>query len=424
MIKDKTVVICCAGMGSRLGKNIPKCLVEVDGKKIIERQLEQLRDVENIVVVVGYKGKVVEEFVKKIRSDIKVCYNNNYEKTATGASFILGSKLANTKYVIGLDGDLLVYPNDMESLLSLNHEYACGEQITTDFPMLMSVDENNNVTDFDRKNGNLEWSGITCLEKEHICDDAWYMCDVVKNALPVKAIEIRAKEIDTPNDLKEAERWIKNNYDHDKKEVINNFFKKRFDMEDNYLISRYHINDRDKYDVELISNYIDFNSNVLDLGCGTGILEDKLYNLVKHIDAVDKYQEFLNRAKKYKNVDYVCRNLSTYLTALKYDCVLMFGVTMYIDDDELNETLNNVRKMLNNDGTFIIKNQWGIDKELIVDNYSENLKSFYYSKYRKLDDMIKVLEKIGYRTEIYDIYPESFNKWDNTHEYAILCKNR
>ena len=32
----KHAVILAAGLGSRLGLNIPKCLVEIDGKKIIE----------------------------------------------------------------------------------------------------------------------------------------------------------------------------------------------------------------------------------------------------------------------------------------------------------------------------------------------------------------------------------------------------
>ena len=54
MIK-KTVIISCAGMGTRLGLNIPKCLVEINGKTLLEIQLQQLEDVEDVRIVVGYK---------------------------------------------------------------------------------------------------------------------------------------------------------------------------------------------------------------------------------------------------------------------------------------------------------------------------------------------------------------------------------
>lgn len=93
----------------------------------------------------------------------------------------------------------------------------------------------------------------------------------MKNILPAKTIHIRAKEVDTINDYNEAVRWVKNNYDNDL--LVDNFFKGRFNVSDNYLASRYSINDRDDFDINLISNYINSNSKIIDLGCGTGVLE-------------------------------------------------------------------------------------------------------------------------------------------------------
>ena len=67
MIK-KTVIISCAGMGTRLGKNLPKCLVKIsdNGLTLIETQLKQLENVDDIRVVVGYKKEMVIEKIKSI----------------------------------------------------------------------------------------------------------------------------------------------------------------------------------------------------------------------------------------------------------------------------------------------------------------------------------------------------------------------
>ena len=40
--ENTTVIISCAGMGTRLGIGMPKALVNVDGKPLIIRQLEML----------------------------------------------------------------------------------------------------------------------------------------------------------------------------------------------------------------------------------------------------------------------------------------------------------------------------------------------------------------------------------------------
>ncbi|VFS90048.1 putative sugar nucleotidyltransferase [Pseudomonas aeruginosa] len=46
-------VISAAGIGSRLGLNKPKCLVEVGGKTLLAQHLERLAEIPNVWVVVG-----------------------------------------------------------------------------------------------------------------------------------------------------------------------------------------------------------------------------------------------------------------------------------------------------------------------------------------------------------------------------------
>ena len=63
MKNNVSIVISCAGMGTRLGLCCTKALVEVEGKTLIERQLDMLKDYDDIRVVVGYQAEKVIELV-------------------------------------------------------------------------------------------------------------------------------------------------------------------------------------------------------------------------------------------------------------------------------------------------------------------------------------------------------------------------
>ncbi|MBQ2436026.1 MAG: NTP transferase domain-containing protein, partial [Bacteroidaceae bacterium] len=61
-------IILAAGMGKRLGeytKDNTKCMVQVNGVRLIDRMLTQLaaRDLSRVVIVVGYKK---DELIKYI----------------------------------------------------------------------------------------------------------------------------------------------------------------------------------------------------------------------------------------------------------------------------------------------------------------------------------------------------------------------
>ena len=60
----KHAIISAAGMGTRLGLNTPKCLLKFNGVSIIEHQLDLLRDVEDVRVVVGF----MEEDLHRLES--------------------------------------------------------------------------------------------------------------------------------------------------------------------------------------------------------------------------------------------------------------------------------------------------------------------------------------------------------------------
>ena len=70
-------MILAAGEGSRLypyTKEKPKCMVEIDGVSLIDRQLEVLKSegIDDIVIIGGYKSEMLK------RGDIKLKVNARY----------------------------------------------------------------------------------------------------------------------------------------------------------------------------------------------------------------------------------------------------------------------------------------------------------------------------------------------------------
>jgi choline kinase len=89
-------VILAAGVGSRLGETAgtcPKCLIDVGGKTIVERQITCLRagGVKEIVVVTGYEELQVRTFVGDRFDNIVFVNNPRYAETNTIYSLYLGA---------------------------------------------------------------------------------------------------------------------------------------------------------------------------------------------------------------------------------------------------------------------------------------------------------------------------------------------
>ena len=80
MSSIKNAIISAAGMGTRLGLNIPKCLLKFNGISIIEHQLKLLKDIESVRVVVGFMEEDVIKTVKFFRNDVIFVRNPDYQK--------------------------------------------------------------------------------------------------------------------------------------------------------------------------------------------------------------------------------------------------------------------------------------------------------------------------------------------------------
>lgn len=122
-------IILAAGMGKRLGehtKDNTKCMVKVNGVRLIDRMLTQLstRGLSRVVIVVGYKK---DELIKHIgnryddRIKIEYVHNDIYDKTNNIYSLALAKHYMIEEDTLLLESDL-IFDDSMLDLLISNPE--------------------------------------------------------------------------------------------------------------------------------------------------------------------------------------------------------------------------------------------------------------------------------------------------------------
>lgn len=184
-----------------------------------------------------------------------------------------------------------------------------------------------------------------------------------------------------------------------------------------------HNSDFTDIDANFILKYANKNTNILDIGTGTGLIINKIFDKVASIVCIEPFKEFTQYIVKSDNINIVNKNIFDYKTSQKFDLVTIFGSMHYFNKGEAENLYTAVYELLDKGGKLIIKNQFGVKEDVIVSGYSEEQKANYYASYRYIKNETKLLNNIGYKNiEVIDIYPSSANRWDNTHFYALVAE--
>ena len=208
MSSAKSVVISCAGFGSRLGLSTTKALLKIGGMSLIGWQLQLFRDVEDVRVVVGFQANDVIREVNKFRRDVIFVFNHNYFETNTGASFYLGAR-DGYEYALEYDGDLLVHPDDMQRLLNSDGEWIAYADKLSEDGVYVKTDEQGRVLKFSRNEGDYEWTGPCCIKKDRLSFTSGHVYNQLEPYLPMKGIKIRACDLDTVEDYRHCQETVK-----------------------------------------------------------------------------------------------------------------------------------------------------------------------------------------------------------------------
>ena len=151
-------IILAAGMGRRLGdytRNNTKCMVSVNGVRLIDRLLNQLaqQQLERVIIVVGYKGRELKDYLgSRYDGSLKIEFAENhvYDKTNNIYSLALVKDKLQEDDTLLIESDLIFsdrlipmivenpYPN-----LALVAKYEPWMDGT-----MVRIDHNNNIINF------------------------------------------------------------------------------------------------------------------------------------------------------------------------------------------------------------------------------------------------------------------------------------
>lgn len=212
MSSVKNAVIAAAGLGSRLGLGMPKCMIQIHKQPLLGRMLQLLsRHVSNIVVVTGYREEMVVEYCRNNFRDIILARNPDFATTNTAHSLAIGSQFVQGK-TIYLDADLLIEEASFANFM----QAACADDLLigvstpkTEHPVYVDCQKDNDgilrAKGFGRetKTEN-EWANIF-VGSERIMDHAQgFVYESLGRRLPARAAFIELEEIDTPEDMERA----------------------------------------------------------------------------------------------------------------------------------------------------------------------------------------------------------------------------
>ena len=203
------VVIACAGLGSRLGMGMPKALLTIGQKTILQRLLAATASIPHCRVVVGYQEEAVIQAVLDARSDAVIVRNPAFMTTSTLTSLRLASAGLEGK-TLYVDGDLIIRTEELARFLQEAAEVPAllgYSPASSENPVYIHLDEGR-VVRFSRIDpSEHEWTSVfACppglLRTEAPSTDSreGSVFEWLARWLPLAASAIPVLEIDTPAD--------------------------------------------------------------------------------------------------------------------------------------------------------------------------------------------------------------------------------
>lgn len=126
-------LMLAAGKGSRLGrytKDNTKCMLEVNGKTLLERCIDALKEanINKLVLVLGYKKENVINYIKEKGLDKKIeieyVFNEVYDTTNNIYSLFLAKDIFKREDTILLESDLIYEPSIIKELIESKYDNA------------------------------------------------------------------------------------------------------------------------------------------------------------------------------------------------------------------------------------------------------------------------------------------------------------
>lgn len=227
-------IILASGKSTRLlplTKDIHQCLLKVNNKTILEKQLELLSaaGIKDITLVCGYKSREVEDFCKKL--GIKTIFNPFYEHSGVALTLWIAKQELKEDFIV-LYSDILFDPEVIKGLLETKGDICIAikrDKLREEAEKV--VDENGIVKEITKQHipgESGEFIGITKFSKTGVDKLIEILNQIVRTNLSASFIDAIGElikqgttlnsydikntkyiDIDFPEDLKKAEELFK-----------------------------------------------------------------------------------------------------------------------------------------------------------------------------------------------------------------------
>jgi len=205
------VVILAAGLGSRLGKGIPKALVEVAGKTMLEYQMEWVKNFnpEKVIVVSGYHHDDMKSFCNQKFPHVILVENERYKEQNLYSLLAAKDFLNDDTLIMNVDH---IYPDAFAQRVApkLNKVgnyaiFADTERSLTDDDMKVFINSDKKVEKISKKltEWNAGYIGMTFIRKSFWKDYFKAAQSVSENHKEKAVVEMVIQELVTGNNFPE-----------------------------------------------------------------------------------------------------------------------------------------------------------------------------------------------------------------------------
>ena len=220
---------------------------------------------------------------------------------------------------------------------------------------------------------------------------------------------------------------------------IKDFFDKRAEIDVEYLLSITEYSDaenskqRHLKESEILLNELDFeNKKVLEIGCGTGRWAEVLHDKVKEYNGIDYSKNLIKIANEnynypnchFQELSAMDINEKILITDGPFDILLITGVLLYINDDDIRKIVKEASKLIKEDAVIFIKEPLSnMENRLTLkDFYSESLENDYNAIYRTPEELLELFKDIKNISNVKmgDMYNELNEREETGYKYFVI----
>ncbi|MBX4210375.1 NTP transferase domain-containing protein [Candidatus Parcubacteria bacterium] len=118
-------VIIAAGLGTRMGRlteSLPKPMLQVGGKTLIEHKLDALPEgVDEVILIVGYLQNIIKKYFGTYYKGKKISYIEQSKLAGTGSALWLAEPMLRERFIVMMGDDIY---SSVDINQALKHEWA------------------------------------------------------------------------------------------------------------------------------------------------------------------------------------------------------------------------------------------------------------------------------------------------------------